>query len=131
MNVGYIRLDKKPNKMVKMLAKNCGNYDIQLVYFRPEDINYENQTINGRVLENDKWIEKEVGIPPYIDICTPIFRKKKTVQFLKKYSTLSMEKRVGSNEKINNMIVRDGTFKHLIIPYIMSGYFKDFIKFLK
>ena len=130
MQIGYIRSEKKPNKMLRMLAKMCAYYGNELVYFRPGDINYESKTIHGQILIDNQWETREVPIPPYIDINPPCLKKKKVASFLKKYSTLSLNKNLGTKEEVNQKIVEEGTFKDLIIPYILSDGFESFDRFL-
>nr|WP_289038019.1 YheC/YheD family protein [uncultured Allobacillus sp.] len=131
MQIGYIRNAKKPNKMVKMIAKMSAYYGNELVYFRPADINFKEKTISGKILIDNRWKTKEVNVPAFIDINPPIFKNKRAVQFLKEHSNLSMDRRVGSKHEINKQIIADGTYKDLIIPYIVSSEFRPFYKFLK
>ncbi|MEC5423489.1 YheC/YheD family protein [Virgibacillus sp. C22-A2] len=130
MLVGFMRNYRKPLKLARLVAKmsKCNNVD--LVYFTAADIDINRKKINGKILVNDKWITKEVGIPAFIDISALCFKYKEEVQFLRENSILSTE-RLPSKYKVDKKIKRDGEFSHLIIPSGTFTNFNDFHEFLE
>ncbi|WP_164218480.1 YheC/YheD family protein [Virgibacillus sp. YIM 98842] len=117
MRIGFMRSYKKPNKLVKLLAKTSQYYNIEIVYFNAHDVDLEKEKIYGKILVNSKWKTVEMDVPPFIDLNPYVFKHKQVIKFLKKHSTLSINKPFKSKYKIYNKILEDGTFSNLIIPY--------------
>ncbi|MFC3039967.1 YheC/YheD family protein [Virgibacillus xinjiangensis] len=130
MIVGFMRNNRKPFKMVRLLAKACAYYDIDLVYFHAKDIDLEKEIIHGKMLINNKWITKEISPPPFVDISPYCFKYEEEFQFLKKNSLLSITENIGSKEQVYNEINKDGAFADLIIPTERGSDFDKFYNFL-
>jgi hypothetical protein len=102
---------------VKLLAKTCQYYDIEVIYFNAHDVDLNKEKINGKILVDNKWKTVEMDVPPFIDLNPYVFKHKKVIKFLRKNSTLSINKPTKSKFKIFNKIMEDGRFSDLIIPY--------------
>ncbi|WP_280770569.1 YheC/YheD family protein [Salipaludibacillus daqingensis] len=131
MYVGYMRNQLKPKKFAKLLARTTKSYGIDFVHCLPEDVDFDKKVINGQVLVGNKWVSKEVPIPPFIDLSSYCFRHKKVINFLKEHSTLSIDRRLGSKDVVNKKIIEDGEFSHLIIPSKTVEDFETFFSFLE
>ncbi|MBM7095805.1 YheC/YheD family protein [Bacillus sp. H-16] len=130
MYIGYLRNKSKPQKFARLLARTTQSYGNELVHFHPEDINIEKRLINGQVFENNRWLTKEVPIPKFIDISTYCFKHRNIVDFLKEQSILSIERRLGSKDVVNEKIIEDGEFADYIIPSSNCNDLNQFYSFV-
>ncbi|WP_169792887.1 YheC/YheD family protein [Lentibacillus amyloliquefaciens] len=121
---------KKPQKFVRLVAKATKYNKIDLVYFTANDVDVEQEIINGLMLIENKWVRKEVPIPEFIDINVYCFKHKKVMNFLRTRSTLSSGK-FAPKDVVNKKVLEDGEFAHLIIPTESIIDFKTFYSFLK
>ncbi|MFD1020154.1 YheC/YheD family protein [Thalassobacillus hwangdonensis] len=131
MHICFMRIFKKPMKFAKLLAKSSKFHGIELVYAHPEDVDMETETIHGKVLVDDRWIDKEIPIPPYIDLNTYCFRYKEVIKFLNERSYISCNGSFGGKEKVYTMLKNDGEFADLLIPSKRTSTFDVFIDYLK
>ncbi|QKY70426.1 YheC/YheD family protein [Lentibacillus sp. CBA3610] len=129
--IGYMRVNKKPMKMARLLAKVSKYNNIELIYFSPTDIDLNREVIHGKRLVNNKWITEQMSVPKYIDISPYCFKHKKEIQFLKQHSTLSSSGKLGTKTFVNKKILDDGHFSDLIIPTNEFTCFDNFYSFLK
>lgn len=125
-----MRNRRKPSKYARLLSKAAKYYGIDLIYCHPTDINTDKEIIHGKILRNNKWVPKNVSIPPFIDLSSYCYKYKKEIKFLKERSLLSSYGRFGSKEKVYTMLERDGEFKHLLIPSQSVHHFEAFYSFL-
>ncbi|MFG6119283.1 YheC/YheD family protein [Thalassobacillus sp. B23F22_16] len=130
MLVGYMRTFKKPKEFVKLLAKTTKYHGIDLVYFHPKDIDMERNVVNGKVLVDNKWVTKEVPVPPFVDVTVYSFKYKEQIKFLRKHSYFTTD-RLSSKSNMYTKLKEDGEFADILIPTIEDSDFKDFYKFLK
>lgn len=129
MMIGFMRNGRKPFRFVRLLAKTCAYNDIDLVYFSPRNVDIEKKTVKGQVLIKNKWMTKEVPIPPFIDTTPYCFKNEKVTEFLRKNSTLSTDS-IGTKDEIYNKIKEDGEFAHLLIPTGEYSNFEEFLNFI-
>lgn len=127
--IGFMRGSRKPVKIARLLAKTSKYYGIDIAYFHAGDVDIEKKTIHAKFLEENTWVEREIGVPPFIDILPYSFGHKKVVKFLKENSLLSSDK-LGTKDFVYKKILEDGKFAHLIIPTKTIGNFNDFYHFL-
>lgn len=127
--IGFMRNSRIPFKLARLLAKACKYYDIDVVYFTPRDVDIEQEIIHAKYLINNKWVKREILVPPFID-CSPYsFKYKEVINFLDEKSILSSYK-LGSKKEVYNKLQQDGEFNHLIIPTTDYANFEDFYNFL-
>lgn len=131
MQIGFMRGYRRPNKFVRVLAKACGYYNIELVYFNPHDVNIDEGIIQGKILKNNRWTTVDMNVPAYIDITPYVFKHRNVIKFLKSKSTLSLNRRLKSKDEIYDKILEDGKFSNLIIPYSSYTDYKDIKSFSK
>lgn len=125
-----MRNRKKPSKFARLLSKTTGYYGIELIYCNPTDVKIEEGIIHGKILKNNKWENKTVPIPPFIDVNTYCFKYKEEMNFLNQKSLLSSYGRFGTKEKVYQMLENDGEFKHILIPSQSIKTFEEFHSFL-
>ncbi|WP_085506194.1 YheC/YheD family protein [Thalassobacillus devorans] len=130
MQICYMRIFKKPPKFARLLSKTSKYYNIEIVYAHPEDVNIEQEVIHGQVLVDNEWVEKDVPIPPYIDLNTYCYRYKEEMKFLKERSHLSTNGMYGGKEKVYRLLEEDGEFADLLIPSRRAGSFEEFAPFI-
>lgn len=128
--IGFMRNSRIPFKLTRLLAKACKYYDIDVVYFTPKDVDIEHEIIHAKFLIQNKWVEREITVPPFID-CSPYsFKYKEVIRFLEKRSILSSYK-LGSKDHVYKKILKDGEFAYLVIPTADYSSFYDFYHFLQ
>ena len=125
-----MRNRRKPAKFARLLSKAAKYYGIDLIYCHPTEINMEEEIIHGKILKHNKWVKKDISIPPFIDLSSYCYKYKEEMKFLKERSILSSYGKFGSKEKVYKMLGDDGEFKHLLIPSQTAQHFEAFYSFL-
>src|SRR5699024_5135581 len=94
MLVGFMHRTKKPPLIAKVTSIMSTYYDIDIIYFRPWDIDMENGMVNGKVFKNNKWITVNESIPPLVDATSKSFKKdtKEIIAYLRKKTVLTFDK---------------------------------------
>ncbi|MBP1971792.1 hypothetical protein J2Z83_003947 [Virgibacillus natechei] len=81
MLIGFMRNNRKPFQMVRLLAKSSKYYNIDIIYFSVADVNIEDKTINGKMLINNKWVTKEVPYHHLLIFRPIVLNMKKSISF--------------------------------------------------
>jgi glutathione synthase/RimK-type ligase-like ATP-grasp enzyme len=124
-----LRRRSKPSKSARSVAVACSHYGIEFFYFRPQDVNLETKKINGFFLVRDEWVRRSVDYPAVVDNSLPTKDTKELHEELEKHCIMTTH-RIGSKNEIYGMLEKDGTFKHILIPYRMVHSKKDIDDFL-
>lgn len=127
--VGFMRGSRKPVKIARLLAKTSKYNGIDLAYFHALDVDVEQKVIHAKFLEENRWVERVIDVPPFIDILPYSFKHKKVVRFLKENSVLSSD-RLGTKDDVYEKLLDDGEFSHLIIPTRNCSNFDELHNFL-
>ena len=118
----------KPTKIAKYISLISQVYGIEVIYMRPSDIDIENETVTGKVFDNNEWVEKQTDIPPFIDIAPYCFKKenKAITDYLKRNTFLS-DNQYGllSKRALQEQLLKDPEFSHLVIPTHKVNSFED------
>lgn len=61
--IGMLTNFNKPTELAKMTSLVAKAYGMELIYMRPKDINIEEKKVYGKVLVNNKWVDKTTDIP--------------------------------------------------------------------
>ena len=133
-----MRFKKKiPMSFFRLLTMHSHQYGVSLIYFTPEDIKIKEKKIIGKMLLNDQLVEIESRVPDYIDVSPHFFNKKNSkkykteVNFLKKNSDLSIDRRqIIRKDRLQKVLLESNTFSHLSIPTFKIKEFDDFIKYI-
>ncbi|WP_020006103.1 YheC/YheD family protein [Salinicoccus albus] len=134
MTIGVMANFKKPTKIAKYISLISQVYGIEVIYMRPGDINIENDTVVGKVFVNNEWVEKQTGIPPFIDIAPYCFKKKNKAitDYLKRKTFLSDNRdNVLTKRALQEKLLNDPKFSHLVIPTHRIQSFEDMQKYLE
>ncbi|MFD1020158.1 YheC/YheD family protein [Thalassobacillus hwangdonensis] len=134
MLVGFMRLFKKPPHIAKLTAMMCSYYGMELIYLRPRDVDIENHKVKGKIYRNGKWVTEEREIPPLVDIYAYCYRTKykEIADYLKKNTLVTYDrKNILSKDKLQDKLVEDEAFAHLVIPTMKAGAYDDVKQFLK
>lgn len=134
MYVGFMRNFVKPTEMAKLVAIISKFYGIDIIYLRPKDINIETDKVRGKVLIGNKWVEREVDLPPFIDISPYCFKKrnKEIIDYLRNNTFLSDNRlNTFSKEKLQEKLKEDGEFAHLVIPTDRASSFEKLVSYLE
>lgn len=92
----------------------------------------EKNTVTGKVLINNKWQEKEVEIPPFIDIAPYCFKKntRKRMEYLKRNTFLSDDRtNVLTKLSFQEKLRQDPQYAHLVIPTKVINSFADITEY--
>lgn len=117
MIVGFMRNYKQPILLAKMLSIHCKYYNIELLYFNPQDVDIDSQTINGKIFVKGNWKTVSRPIPKFIDISPYCFKYRKVVDFLKSKADLSNDYHNWLDKNLLQKILEeDNNFNHLAIP---------------
>lgn len=134
MIVGFMRNFNKPNDMAELTAKMAKYYGIDIIYFRPKDVNIETHTVTGKFLINDQWVSKKVEIPKVIDISPYCFKRKNRIitNYLQNncYLTYTNKNRI-TKEKLQEFMKNDSLLSQYVIPTTRYESFKDLEQQLK
>jgi glutathione synthase/RimK-type ligase-like ATP-grasp enzyme len=129
LTVGMLRRRNKPSKSARAAAVACSHYGINFFYFRPQDVNFDTKKINGFFLVKAEWVQKKVDYPIIVDNSLPSNETLKLHEELERHCILTTH-RIGTKSEIYEMLERDGTFKHILIPYRMVRSKKEIDDFL-
>lgn len=124
---------KKPDSLARTTALIAKSYGIELLYMNPTDVNVEEKKVFGRVLVNNKWIDKKIDIPPFIDVVPYCFKKenKNVMNFLRETTLLSEDRRnVISKEYLQDVLRKDDAFSDLMIPTHHMETFEELYDYL-
>ncbi|WP_444685816.1 YheC/YheD family protein [Alkalicoccus luteus] len=129
IKVGMLRRRSRPSKSARSVAAVSDHYGIEFFYFRPEDVNMKEKTINGFFLEKGKWIRKITQYPEVVDNSLPT---KETAELHRELEAncIMTTHRLGTKDDIYQMLEKDGTFQHILIPYRVVSSLKDIDDFL-
>lgn len=135
MFVGFMRSAKSPSFMAKFIAITCKNQGIELIYMNPEGVNKKSKTVNGYIYLNNKWEKVSVPLPSFIDISPHLFTKKKykkTLNFLKKNTTLSIDRRhIILKDELQIKLKKNESLSQFAIPTKHLNNFSDLTDWLK
>lgn len=133
MIVGYMRNLKKPDSLARATSLIAKSYGLELLYMNPADVDVKEKKVYGRVLVNNKWVDKETDIPLFIDVVPYCFKKetKEVMDFLKETTLLSEDRRnVITKEYLQEVLSKDEVFSHLMIPTHPMETFEDLHHYL-
>lgn len=124
---------KKPDSLARTTSLIAKSYGIELLYMNPGDVDVKKKKVHGRVLVNNKWVDKETDIPPFIDVVPYCFKKetKEVMDFLRETTLLSEDRiNVITKEYLQEVLSKDETFSHLMIPTHPMQAFEDLHHYL-
>lgn len=135
MLAGILRFKQKaPKSFFRLLTMYSHRYGVNLIYFTPEDINIRKKRIQGQMLINDQLVNVNSRIPDFIDVTPHIFNEKnrrkytKEIEFLKKNSELSIDRRqIIRKDKLQKVLSESKEFSYLAIPTMKVKDFKGFL----
>jgi len=133
MIIGYMRNLKKPDSLARTTSLIAKSYGIELLHMNPADVDIKKKKVYGRLLINNKWVEKETDIPPFIDVVPYCFKKetKEVMDFLREATLLSEDRRnVITKEYLQEVLSKDVAFSHLMIPTHPMETFEDLHHYL-
>ncbi|WP_077601531.1 YheC/YheD family protein [Oceanobacillus sojae] len=133
MIIGYMRNLKKPDSLARTTSLIAKSYGLELLYMNPRDVDVKKKKVYGRVLVNNKWMDKETDIPLFIDVVPYCFKKetKEVMDFLRETTLLSEDrKNVITKEYLQEVLSKDEAFSHLMIPTHPMETFEDLHHYL-
>ena len=122
---------KKPTELATITSIVSKYYNIDIIYFTPNDVNLEEKKIYGKMYVNHEWKDMNREIPAFIDAAPYCFLKKnrKVTDFLRQHAMLSDNRtNVLNKTQVQNLFQNDPSFHHLVIPTYDVKKFDDIIK---
>lgn len=135
MLIGMLHHRKDPRTVIKAyayaaVAKAEG---AEMVYFSPNGVNFENETIKGYIYEGGDWVEQEVRFPDVIYNTGSPEKLNRAIQIINKlkqkqipFTTYS----IGNKQAIYERIKEAGKFTQYLIPTEIVTLPKGFFEFL-
>ncbi|MBP2257438.1 YheC/YheD family protein [Virgibacillus alimentarius] len=133
MIIGFMTNFKNPTALAKLTAMLCKYQGMDLIYLRPRDVDIESGRVEGKMYINSTWVTVKVDIPPFIDIAPYCFKRKnrEIMRFLRNKTFLSDNRsNVLSKEKLQEKLLGENEFAHLVIPTRRVQNFNDVQEFL-
>lgn len=134
MLVGYVDIAKKPRKLVKITAMLAPQYGLEIIYFKPNDVNTKDGTVHGKMYINNRWRSVKKTLPTILDTTVRCYRKdyRKAMNYLRKNAILTFDKaKTPNKEKLQEELDRDPELSHLIIPTKRLNSFNCITDFLE
>lgn len=135
MLIGAIHLAADPSKISRVysFAAAAKMEGVEFFYFLPEGIDFKNRRIEGRHYQNGKWKQKMF---PFPDIVINMFRvnagteKQKKVYRKLRDEVIYTETRIGTKEKIHNLLEKHDYFKNFLPKTEIAGSIDNVVEFI-
>jgi len=119
IKIGFLRRTKNkwlnPAEHFRVLFYVAANFVIELILFTQEDVDFENGTVRGTILKNNKPVSIVTEIPKVIDN-HPWGNKHRAFQTeIEKHARLLCPKTKISKLKQYNMLLEDGRFSDILL----------------
>ena len=137
LRVGVLRAHKKALPMksaLNLMAYMAKNFNIELYFFTPRDINFENKTVKAIFTEGSKRTTKVIPLPKIIDNDPELFNGVPGINLknkLKNYCYCIRPKQNLSKQKVYDILFADGRFKELLIETHEIKNFEHFLSLLE
>jgi len=128
---------KRPQHIAHLIATHAKAFNIEVLYFRPRDIDMERERVHGRIYREGKWVSVTTKIPKFNDVSAFCYRPDnlEALKYLKERSTVSEP---GTNRfnkmKMQELLKKDGEFADIIPStkrVVSFEVLKDFLNELK
>ncbi|MEF3331143.1 YheC/YheD family protein [Oceanobacillus oncorhynchi] len=131
MLVGLMQPFKEPTDLAKEISIEAQSKGIEILYMNPSDINEENHTTSGMVLNGDTWEEAEMSIPKIIDVSAFCLKSKQKIAYLQNRAYLTEDGRNKiSKENVQEMLTKDPQLQKYAIPTLRCKSFSIIKGFL-
>ena len=134
MKIGFMRNNKNPTELAKLVSITSKSYGIDVIYLRPKDVDMLNGKVSGKIFINNKWIQIQTELPKFIDISRFCFKRKnrEIINYLRENTILSDDGRISFNKKrLQEKLSEDPKFKNLVIPSKIANEFDDILNFVE
>ncbi|WP_080872525.1 YheC/YheD family protein [Oceanobacillus timonensis] len=117
MLVGLMQPFREPTPFAKNMSIQAKSKGIDILYMHPSNINEDDHTTSGMILNGDTWEEIQTHIPETIDVSAFCLKFKHTIEYLQKHSYLTEDgKNKISKEKVQKIMDQDKYFQQYAIP---------------
>lgn len=117
MLVGLMHPFKTPTPLAKDISIKAKTKGIDILYMHPSNINENDDTTSGMILNGDTWEEVQTNIPETIDVSAFCLRFKHTIKYLREHAYLTEDGRNKiSKESIQKIMGKDKQFQQYTIP---------------
>lgn len=108
---------KEPTDLAKHISIEAKSKGIDVLYITPSDVNKEEHSTLGLMLNGDTWESIESHIPEIIDVSAFCLKSKETIKYLQKYAYLTEDGRNKiSKESVQEILIEDEQFQKYAIP---------------
>lgn len=132
MDVGYFRFKDDVKKTRELNAVAHSFNGLNLIFFGPDDINFEEKTVTGQYYTADGWETKTVPLPKIINNMR--FKKSKGESHLYRFlddNSFLLFHNFGSKEHVENLLRKNNMLQNLIIPSKVIESKKDILDLFK
>ncbi|WP_040978331.1 YheC/YheD family protein [Oceanobacillus jeddahense] len=117
MLVGLMQPFKEPTDLAKHISIEAKSKGIDILYMTPSDVNEENNSTSGMILNGNTWEATEGNIPEIIDVSSFCLKSKETIKYLEEYAYLTEDGRNKlSKESIQKVLEEDSKLQKYAIP---------------
>ncbi|MBQ6005152.1 MAG: YheC/YheD family protein [Selenomonadaceae bacterium] len=127
---GHLLARRSTSLAVAYMAKH---FNIDMSFFNPEDIDFENKTVNAIIIENNVRSRKVIPLPKIIDNDIRCFRGEigKSVNKLRDYCYFIRPIDGMTKQRFHDALLKDGRFKEFLIETHPLDNVEDFLKLLE
>lgn len=122
-----MRTYKNPGILARMTSYICNHYGMDFVFFTPEDVNFEEKTIDGLFYINGRWKRQQTGFPLVVD--NEIINNPQFMSILDHECYLTCHL-IGSKQQVFERLRTSGEFEEVLIPYEMIHSSNDILGFV-
>lgn len=131
MKVGLLREKHKKGVLGRTLTYISKYYDIDFFVFTYDDVDLENETIDGLFFEGGRWIKKRTEFPDIVDNVPMDKRKYPEIFKALKRKAIFTTPGLGSKAFIFNKMKESKKFEDLIIPTDEVASYDDLQNYLQ
>ena len=120
-HIGFLRLNK--NKALSSIPNEFNNifyvapsFGFKMILFSPNDVNFDNNTINGKTMENGIWKDDIFPMPTLVDNSILGSEYNDFISSMKNRTTLLRHNLKTSKQKTYDMLLADGKYSDILIP---------------
>lgn len=132
--IGYVRNNKKPTSFARLLASYAKAFNIELLYYTPQDIDVKSGKVNGKIHRQGKWLAIRTELPSFNDVSSFCYKKENlaALNFLKENAEVSEPGTRRFNKlKMQELLSKDKKFSSLILSTKKVSSFDILEEFLK
>lgn len=114
--IGILRLNDTPQFRDKIACIIGASMGVDIFFFRPRDVDFENRTIRGLFFDEDAWHQSMYEFPDVIYNHLPLSDADKELFNLLATEIPFTTHRIGNKNVVLRQLAQEGTFQDVLIP---------------